>query len=52
MIDNTSAGCGDVDLVGCHPNMVAEPVPKCRRQCDFFLSPLAINIIEQKHVQA
>jgi hypothetical protein len=24
VIDNAPAGCGNVDLVGCHPNMVAE----------------------------
>ena len=25
-IDDATAACGDVDLVGCHPNMVAEQV--------------------------
>jgi hypothetical protein len=43
VIDDTPAGCGDVDLVGCHPNMVAEQARKCRMQRDFLLSPSAIS---------
>ena len=24
VVDNATTGCGDVDLFGCHPNMVAQ----------------------------